>query len=80
MDYNLPDGPITHGRRRGAPQPPSPADTRAGGGIFLHVTNGKVTAGCIAIPQRQMRDVLRWLDPDRKPVIVVGPESAITRM
>ena len=38
------------------------------------------TAGCIAIPQRQMRDVLRWLDPDRKPVIVVGPESVITRM
>jgi len=27
-----------------------------------------------------MREVLRWLDPDRKPVIVVGPESAITRM
>jgi len=27
-----------------------------------------------------MRDVLTWLDPKRKPVIVVGPESAIGRM
>ncbi len=79
MDYNLPGGPITTGAD-GVRRAAEPADTRAGGGIFLHVTNGKVTAGCIAIPQRQMRDVLRWLDPDRKPVIVVGPESAITRM
>ncbi len=79
MDYNLPGGPITTGAD-GVRRAAAPADTKAGGGIFLHVTNGKVTAGCIAIPQRQMRDVLRWLDPDRKPVIVVGPESAITRM
>jgi L,D-peptidoglycan transpeptidase YkuD (ErfK/YbiS/YcfS/YnhG family) len=79
MDYNLPDGPIRTGAD-GVRRTATPADTRAGGGIFLHVTNGKVTAGCIAIPQRQMRDVLRWLDPDRSPVIVVGPESAITRM
>lgn len=79
MDYNLPDGPIRRGAdgiRRAA----EPANTRAGGGIFLHVSNGQSTAGCIAIPQRTMRDVLQWLDPDRKPVIVVGPESAITRM
>ncbi len=79
MDYNLPGGPIKRGGdgiRRAA----KPADTKAGGGIFLHVSNGKSTAGCIAIPEETMRDVLRWLDPDRKPVIVVGPESAITRM
>ena len=79
LDYNLPDGPIRRGAD-GIRRTATPADTRAGGGIFLHVTNGKVTAGCIAIPEKQMRDVLRWLDPDRKPVIVVGPESAITRM
>ncbi len=79
LDYNLPRGPIrtgSDGVRRAA----RPADTAAGGGIFLHVTNGKVTAGCIAIPQDTMRDVLTWLDPDRRPVIVVGPIDAITRM
>jgi L,D-peptidoglycan transpeptidase YkuD (ErfK/YbiS/YcfS/YnhG family) len=79
MDYNLPGGPIRTGAD-GVRRAAQPADTKAGGGIFLHVTNGKVTAGCVAIPERAMRDVLRWLDPDRKPVIVVGPESAITRM
>ena len=79
LDYNLPNGQISRGPD-GVRRTTRPADTSAGGGIFLHVTNGKVTAGCIAIPQDTMRDVLAWLDPDRKPVIVVGPESAITRM
>ena len=79
LDYNLPAGPIRTGAD-GIRRTARPADTRAGGGIFLHVTNGKVTAGCIAIPERTMRDVLTWLDPARKPVIVVGPESVIGRM
>lgn len=79
LDFNLPDGAVRTGAdgiRRAA----SPANTRLGGGIFLHVTDGRSTAGCIAIPQQAMRSVLTWLDPKRKPVIVVGPESVITRM
>ncbi len=79
MDYNLPTGPIrtdASGVRRAT----NPADTRKGGGIFLHVTNGKVTAGCIAIPKDTMRDILQWLKPGADPVIVVGPESVIDRM
>ncbi len=79
LDYNLPDGPIRRGPD-GVRRTTNPADTKAGGGIFLHVTNGTATAGCIAIPQSVMRDVLAWLDPKRKPVIVVGPESEIGRM
>ena len=79
LDYNLPDGPITTGPD-GVRRTSDPANTRAGGGIFLHVTNGKVTAGCIAIPEGAMRGVLQWLDPDRQPVIVVGTEAAIGRM
>lgn len=79
LDYNLPKGPITAGPD-GIRRTAKPADTRAGGGIFLHVTNGKVTAGCIAIPEATMRQVLRWLNPNSKPVIVIGTESAINRM
>lgn len=79
LDYNLPKGAITTGPD-GVRRTNKPADTRAGGGIFLHVTNGKVTAGCIAIPEATMRQVLQWLDPTRKPVIVIGTESAINRM
>lgn len=79
LDYNLPRGTIARdadGVRRTA----RPANTRAGGGIFLHVSKGEATAGCISIPRATMRKVLQWLDPSRKPVIVIGPVDAITRM
>lgn len=79
LDYNLPRGTVTtdsRGIRRAA----NPANTKAGGGIFLHVSNGTKTAGCIAIPQATMRQVLRWLDPAKHPRIVIGPESVIDRM
>jgi L,D-peptidoglycan transpeptidase YkuD (ErfK/YbiS/YcfS/YnhG family) len=79
LDYNLPDGPIRTDAR-GIRRSTVPPDTKAGGGIFLHVTDGRSTAGCIAISQDAMRGVLAWLDPARKPVIVVGPEAVIDRM
>ncbi len=79
LDYNLPEGPITTGPN-GVRRTENPANTKAGGGIFLHVTNGKVTAGCIAVPESTMRQILQWLDPNRKPVIVIGTQSAITTM
>jgi L,D-peptidoglycan transpeptidase YkuD (ErfK/YbiS/YcfS/YnhG family) len=53
----------------------SPVRTDKGGGIFLHVTRGRPTAGCVAIEQRPMRQVLTWLDPERNPRILMGPRS-----
>ena len=41
-------------------------------GIFLHVTDGTPTWGCVAIPRDQMRQVLTWLDPAQNPQITVG--------
>lgn len=79
LDYNLPRGPVSRGSD-GVWRTSAPADTDAGGGIFLHVSNGKSTAGCIAVPEPTMRELLRWLSPQRKPVIVVGPEAEIGRM
>jgi len=79
MDYNLPSGPITtdaNGVRRAS----VPANTSAGGGIFLHVSDGRTTAGCIAVPRPVMRALLRWLDPQAHPVIVVGPAAQISSM
>jgi L,D-peptidoglycan transpeptidase YkuD (ErfK/YbiS/YcfS/YnhG family) len=64
MDYNLPPGSIRRGAD-GVRRTAKPADTRAGGGIFLHASDGTVTAGCIAIPVAQMRAIMRWLDPAR---------------
>jgi L,D-peptidoglycan transpeptidase YkuD (ErfK/YbiS/YcfS/YnhG family) len=48
-----------------------------GSAIFLHVTTGGGTAGCVSISQTNLLKVLRWLDPTRAPVIVMAPTSAI---
>ncbi len=41
-------------------------------GIFLHVTNGNPTWGCVAIGRDEMRSVLNWLDPSASPQITIG--------
>jgi len=41
-------------------------------GIFLHVTNGDPTWGCVAIGRDEMRSVLTWLDPAAAPRITIG--------
>ncbi len=49
-----------------------------GSAIFLHVSHGSSTAGCVAVPTDQLLALLRWLDPARSPVIAIGTESALT--
>jgi L,D-peptidoglycan transpeptidase YkuD (ErfK/YbiS/YcfS/YnhG family) len=44
-------------------------------GIFLHVTDGSPTWGCVAIGRDEMRSVLAWLDPAASPRITVGVGS-----
>ncbi len=41
-------------------------------GIFLHVTDGNPTWGCVAIGRDEMRSVLKWLDPAASPKITIG--------
>lgn len=41
----------------------------AGSAIFLHVSNGSPTAGCVSTDRSTVVDVLRWLDPARSPAI-----------
>jgi L,D-peptidoglycan transpeptidase YkuD (ErfK/YbiS/YcfS/YnhG family) len=41
-------------------------------GIFLHVTNGRPTWGCVAVGREQMRSLLQWLDPAANPKITIG--------
>ena len=79
LDYNLPDGTVKRGPD-GIRRTDEPANTSAGGGIFLHVSKGEPTAGCVSVPRTRMRAILEWLDPKKDPVIVIGPQSAITRM
>jgi L,D-peptidoglycan transpeptidase YkuD (ErfK/YbiS/YcfS/YnhG family) len=43
-----------------------------GSAIFLHVSRGNPTAGCVSLPVERLLEVLRWLDPARAPVVVMG--------
>ncbi len=41
-------------------------------GIFLHVTDGSPTWGCVAVGRQEMKSLLTWLDPAASPRITVG--------
>jgi D-alanyl-D-alanine dipeptidase len=50
----------------------SPARPGAGSCIFLHIwkDSRSATAGCTAMPERDLVNLLRWLDPAARPVLV----------
>jgi len=52
----------------------SPAPGR-GSCVFLHIWRGSTqgTAGCTAMPQIELENLLTWLDPARKPLLVQLP-------
>ncbi|MGQ5579088.1 L,D-transpeptidase family protein [Streptomyces sp. ECR3.8] len=53
-----------------------------GAGIFLHVNGRGATAGCVSVPKRAMREILRWASPARAPHLAIGTtggRTAITR-
>jgi L,D-peptidoglycan transpeptidase YkuD (ErfK/YbiS/YcfS/YnhG family) len=45
----------------------------AGSAIFMHVWRryNSPTSGCVALNQRNLRKILRWLDQDYQPVIIL---------
>jgi L,D-peptidoglycan transpeptidase YkuD (ErfK/YbiS/YcfS/YnhG family) len=44
----------------------------AGSAIFLHVSTGGPTAGCVSLPMAQLLAVMRWMAPTQHPRIVIG--------
>jgi L,D-peptidoglycan transpeptidase YkuD (ErfK/YbiS/YcfS/YnhG family) len=42
-----------------------------GSAIFLHVSTGRATAGCISLPEGELLHVLRWLRPAARPAIAI---------
>jgi gamma-D-glutamyl-L-lysine dipeptidyl-peptidase len=48
-----------------------------GSGIFLHSWVGGATEGCLALPDRQLLDVMRWLKPSAHPVIEIGTNAEL---
>ena len=78
LGYNLPGGVHWSAARRQYVASQR-ADIRRGGGIFLHVQRGRYTAGCVAGPLPDIRWVVRWLDPSKRPRIVMGPRAWVRR-
>jgi L,D-peptidoglycan transpeptidase YkuD (ErfK/YbiS/YcfS/YnhG family) len=52
----------------------NPAVKGRGAGIFLHDLGPQAgpTAGCVALPEAVMTDVIRWITPAGHPVIAIG--------
>ena len=52
-----------------------------GSAIFLHVWNGgDSTLGCVSMPEEMVLEILGWLDPAKKPLIITGTESELLAM
>ena len=51
-----------------------------GSGIFLHAKTGSSTNGCVSLPVSQLVTTLRWLDPARRPRIVIGTRETFRRL
>ncbi|MEP6526137.1 MAG: L,D-transpeptidase family protein [Nocardioidaceae bacterium] len=76
IGFNLPSG-ISYSPKRQQWVAKHRSDTSRGGGIFLHVHNGKATAGCVAINKDSLASILTRLKPARHPRIVMGPRSYV---
>jgi L,D-peptidoglycan transpeptidase YkuD (ErfK/YbiS/YcfS/YnhG family) len=50
-----------------------------GSGIFLHVSTGRPTLGCVSLPLPRLLAVLGWLNPRSAPLIVIGTNAEIRR-
>jgi len=58
----------------------APITAGAGSAFFVHVTDGKPTAGCVSMPVDRLLPLLRWLDPALHPRIAMGPETDVLGM
>ncbi|MET9777579.1 L,D-transpeptidase family protein [Streptomyces sp. NPDC006367] len=50
-----------------------------GGGVWIHVDHGGPTNACISLDEQHMRELLLALDPDKDPVVVMGPAPELER-
>jgi L,D-peptidoglycan transpeptidase YkuD (ErfK/YbiS/YcfS/YnhG family) len=60
----------------------SPAVPGAGSCIFMHIwrSQDKPTTGCTAMSPDHIERIVRWLDPQAKPVLVQLPRDAYQRL
>ena len=51
----------------------------AGSCIFIHIKSIP-TAGCTVMSQKQIKQILRWLDPTKNPLLIQAPKSEIGKL
>lgn len=76
INFNTPSWTYFNSRnneREAAPRARS--NTARGGGIFLHASSSRATAGCVSVDYWETRRIIRWLDAAKKPRIVMAPTS-----
>lgn len=56
-----------------------PLGHKRGGGIWFHVDHGGPTQGCVSISKKRMKKLLRTLDPELHPVVVMGDVASLAR-
>jgi L,D-peptidoglycan transpeptidase YkuD (ErfK/YbiS/YcfS/YnhG family) len=57
----------------------SPVVPGRGSAIFLHVSIGAPTTGCVAIPRVDLLRVLRFLRPAQHPMIFISTRQLLAR-
>ncbi|MCC5036773.1 L,D-transpeptidase family protein [Streptomyces sp. WAC 00631] len=68
---------IDYNRVKGTPpnDPNRPRGDDKGGYIWLHLDHGSGTSGCVSLPKTGMEYLLRTLDPEADPVVVMGEKN-----
>jgi D-alanyl-D-alanine dipeptidase len=51
----------------------------AGSCIFIHIKDVP-TAGCTVMDEEEMKEVIRWLDMKKHPLLVQGPQETVKKM
>jgi L,D-peptidoglycan transpeptidase YkuD (ErfK/YbiS/YcfS/YnhG family) len=58
----------------------NPVVTGMGSAIFLHLSEGEKpnpSAGCVVVTQSDMERLLKWMNPESKPSILMGNEKVL---
>ncbi|MFE2050528.1 hypothetical protein ACFXAS_18720 [Streptomyces sp. NPDC059459] len=72
IDYNRVPGTTPLDKTR-------PLGEDKGGGVWIHVDHEGPTNACVSLGEEHMRALLSALDPEKEPVVVMGPESVLER-
>ncbi|MFJ6569565.1 L,D-transpeptidase family protein [Streptomyces sp. NPDC091292] len=70
IDYNRVKGTSPN-------DPTRPQGQSKGGSIWLHMDHGSGTSGCVSLSKSGMEYLLRTLDPEQHPVVVMGDKAGL---